>query len=304
MYDLIIIGGGPAGMTAAIYALRARLKTLVVEKEGLGGQIAKSDIIENYPGFPSISGMELMEKFEEHAKGLGMEVQLATVDTIDDDGGMKILRTSEGDIKTKAVIVATGAKPRMLGVPGEKDFFGKGVSYCATCDGPFFRNQEVVVVGGGDTAVKDASFLSRLASKVYLVHRRDELRAEKILQEKVLATDNIEMRWSHVLREVKGDKTGVTGVVLEDLKTKKTEELTVPGVFIFVGINPSTDFAPVDKDDQGFIKTDQMMETSVPGIFAAGDCRTTPLLQVSTAVGDGAIAAYMAEGYVSEFHET
>ncbi len=220
MYDLVIIGGGPGGLTAAIYALRARLKTLVIEKEGLGGQIAKSDVIENYPGFPTISGMELMEKFEAHAKSVGMEVKYAAVESISSDSGVKVLSTTEGEVRAKAVIVATGAKPRMLGVPGEKEFFGKGVSYCATCDGPFFRNQEVVVVGGGDTAVKDAFFLSKLVKKVYLVHRRDELRAEKILQEKVIEKENIEILWSHVLSEVSGDKTGVTGVVVENLKTK------------------------------------------------------------------------------------
>lgn len=303
MYDLVIIGGGPGGLTAAIYALRARLSTLVIEKEGLGGQIAKSDVIENYPGFPSISGMELMEKFEEHAKGVGLEVKYAAVESITSDGGVKVLATTEGEVRAKAVIVATGAKPRMLGVPGEKEFFGKGVSYCATCDGPFFRGQEVVVVGGGDTAVKDAFFLSKLVKKVYLVHRRDELRAEKILQEKVIEKENVEILWSHVLAEVKGDKTGVTGVVVENLKTKEKKDIPVPGVFIFVGINPTTDFVNVDKDDRGFIVANLNMETSEAGIYSIGDCRTTPLLQVATAVGDGAVAAFKAEEYISEMAE-
>lgn len=299
MYDLIIIGGGPAGLTAGIYAQRARLKTLLLEKEMVGGQIAVSDIIENYPGFSSISGAELMEKFEQHAKGLGLEIKLTDVADIQDKGNEKIVKTSEGDLITKAVIVATGAKPRRLGVPGEKEFTGKGVSYCATCDGPFFKGQRVVVVGGGDTAVKEAVYLSRIAGTVYLAHRRDQLRAEKIIQEKAFSAPNIKMLLSHTLKEIKG-KTGVEKVTLQNLKDNTVKELDIEGVFIFVGINPTTDFVDVEKDKQGFIKTDQDMRTSVNGIFAAGDCRTTPLKQVSTAVGDGALAAFMAEKYIEE----
>lgn len=297
MYDLIIIGGGPAGLTAGIYAQRARLKTLLLEKEMLGGQIAVSDIIENYPGFPSISGAGLMEKFEEHAKGLGLEIKMTDVIDITDKGKEKIVKTSEGDLPTKAVIVATGAKPKRLGVPGEKEFTGKGVSYCATCDGPFFKNQQVLVVGGGDTAVKEAVYLSKIAGKVYIAHRRDQLRAEKVIQEKAVSTPNIEMLWSYVLKEIKG-KIGVEKVILQNLKDNTMKELDVQGIFVFVGINPTTDFVDVEKDKNGFIKTDQDMKTSVQGIFAAGDCRTTPLKQVSTAVGDGAIAAFMAEKYI------
>jgi thioredoxin reductase (NADPH) len=301
MYDLIIVGGGPAGLTAAIYALRARVKTLLLERELVGGQIALSNVIENYPGFPSIGGAELMEKFEAHAKGFGLETKFAAVEHIELDGKVKVLKTSEGELRSKAVIVATGAKPRMLGVPGEKEFFGKGVSSCATCDGPFFKNQRVMVVGGGDTAIKEALYLAKLAAGVYIVHRRDQLRAEKILQEKVFDTPNMEILWSHILKEVKGDKTGVNGVVVEDLKAKTTRQMEVEGVFIFVGINPTTDFVDVEKDERGFIKTNQRMETSVPGIYAAGDCRTTPLPQVSTAVGDGAIAAFVAQSHIEGF---
>ena len=299
MYDLIIIGGGPAGLTAGIYAQRARLKTLLLEKEIVGGQIAVSDVIENYPGFSSISGAELMEKFEQHAKGFGLEIKLTDVIDVQDKGKEKIVKTSEGDLITKAVIVATGAKPRRLGVPGEKEFTGKGVSYCATCDGPFFKGQQVLVVGGGDTAIKEAVYLSKIASTVYLAHRRDQLRAEKIIQEKAFSTPNIKMLLSHILKEIKG-KTGVEKVTLQNLKDNTVKELDTEGVFIFVGINPTTDFVDVEKDKQGFIKTDQDMRTSVNGIFAAGDCRTTPLKQVSTAVGDGALAAYMVEKYIEE----
>ena len=302
MYDLIIIGGGPGGLTAGIYAQRARLKTLLLEKSALGGQIAVSDIIENYPGFPSISGPELMEKFEEHARGTGLEVKFTEVSGVTTDGKDKVVSTAEGDLRARAVIVATGASPRRHGAPGEVEFTGKGVSYCATCDGPFFRNQEVMVIGGGDTAVKEAVYLSKIASKVYVVHRRDKLRAEKILQEKALASDNIEILWSHLLKEVKGERI-VTSVVVEDLKGGGEREIATEGVFVFVGTNPSTGFVDVNKDDAGFIIANQSMETSEPGIYAIGDSRNTPLKQVATAVGDGAIAAFKAEEYISEFDD-
>ncbi|MBI4949400.1 MAG: thioredoxin-disulfide reductase [Deltaproteobacteria bacterium] len=301
MYDLVIIGGGPAGLTAGIYAQRARLNTILIEKQMVGGQIAVSDVIENYPGFPSISGAGLMEKFEEHAKGLGLKISFMDVENITLDGNVKVLKTSEGELRAKAVIVATGARPRRLGVPGEKELTGKGVSYCATCDGPFFRGQRVMVVGGGDTAVKEAVYLSRLAAKVYVVHRRDKFRAEKMHMEKAEATQNIEFLCSHVLKEIKAENGVVTKAVVEDLKGSAIKDIEVEGVFIFVGINPTTDFVDADKDASGFIKTNARMETSVPGIFAAGDCRTTPLLQVATAVGDGAIAAAMAEEYIEGF---
>ena len=300
LYDVIIVGGGPGGLTAGIYAQRARMKTLLIEKEGLGGQIAKSDIIENYPGFPSIGGAELMAKFEEHARGLDLEIKFAPVEKIEVEGDLRKVTTAEGDeFLTKSVIICTGAHPKLLGVPGEKEMFGKGVSSCATCDGPFFRGQDVLVVGGGDTAVKDSAYLSRVVGNVTIVHRRDEFRAEKILQEKVIGADNVTILWSHTLKEVKGDKMGVTGAVVTDIKTKEDKELSVMGVFIFIGINPNTGFIDcVEKDNGGFIKTNSKMETSVKGIYAIGDCRDTPLLQVASAVGDGSIAACMATEYV------
>ncbi len=308
MLDLLIIGGGPAGLTAGIYAQRFGLKTLLVEREMVGGQIAVSDVIENYPGFPSISGAGLMEKFEEHARKFGLEIRLTDIINITTEGNVKVAKTSDGDIRAKAVIVATGAKPRRLGVEGERKYTGKGVSYCATCDGPFFRGLNVMVVGGGDTAIKEAHYLSKLAAKVYIVHRRDKFRAEKLLIEKVEAAPGVELLKSHALKEIKGDmgvapQAVVKSAIVQDLKTSAIKEVPVDGVFIFVGINPSTDFVDVDKDENGFIKTNQKMETSVPGIYAAGDCRTTPLLQVATAVGDGAIAAYMAENYIEGLGE-
>jgi len=299
IYDLIIIGGGPAGLTAGIYAKRARLNTLLVEKGALGGQIAVTDVIENYPGFPSISGWELMERFEKHAAHFGLEIRQAEVFAIEEMVEYKLLKISDGDLSARAVIVATGAKPKYIGVPGEKELIGKGVSYCATCDGPFFKGQDVLIVGGGDTAIKEAVYLSKIASRVYITHRRDQLRAEKIIQEKVFSIPNIEILWSTVITEIKGIN-GVEKVVLENLKGDSIRELDVTGVFIFIGINPNTDFVNIDKDKNGYIMTNQNMETSVKGIFAAGDCRNTPLRQVSTAVGDGATAAFMAEKYIEE----
>lgn len=297
VFDLIIIGGGPAGLTAGIYAQRGRLKTVLLEKALIGGQIAVSDIIENYPGFPSISGAGLMAEFERHARGFGLEIRMAEVLSIEDRGREKVLKTTEGDMVAKAVIVATGAKPKILGIPGEREFTGRGVSYCATCDGPFFKDGRVMVVGGGDTAVKEAIYLSRIAREVYIAHRRDQLRAEKIIQGKAFSTSNIEILWSHILMEIKGGK-GVEKVVIKDLKTEGLKEMDVDGVFILIGVNPATDFVDVEKDKDGFIITNQNMETSLKGIYAVGDCRATPLRQVATAVGDGAIAAFIAERYI------
>lgn len=300
MKDLVIIGAGPAGFTAAIYGLRAQLDLVMVEKTGPGGQIALSDVIENYPGYSSISGLELMQKFEEHAKKFGLEIESSEVTGIEDQDGYKLIKTHSGDIETKAVIICAGAKPRKLGVPGEKEFTGRGVSYCATCDGFFFKDKDVVTVGGGDTAVKESLFLTKMVNKVSLIHRRDALRAEKIIQEKALASPKIDFVWDTVVTEIKGNKK-VEGVAIKNVKTGAQSELPAQGVFIFVGILPNTEFLSlVDKNEAGFIKVNQKMETNVPGIFAAGDCRDTPLRQVATAVGDGAIAVTSAEAYIEK----
>jgi len=298
MRDLVIIGAGPAGFTAAIYGLRAQLDLVMLEKTGPGGQIALSDVIENYPGYTSISGLELMQKFEEHAKKFGLEIQSAEVTAIENQGKYKLVKTTSGDIEAKAVIVCAGAKPRKLDVPGEKEFTGRGVSYCATCDGFFFKDKDVVTVGGGDTAVKESLFLTKMVNNVSLVHRRDALRAEKIIQEKALASSKIDFQWDSVVTEIKGNQK-VEGVAIKNVKTGAEEVLPVQGIFIFVGIVPNTGWLGlVDKDEAGFIMVNQKMETSIPGIFAAGDCRDTPLRQVATAVGDAAIAVSSAETFI------
>ena len=285
-------------MTAGIYAQRGKLKTLLVEKMGIGGQICMSDVIENYPGFKSIGGIELMKKFEEQAVGLGLEIKYAEVTKIKDMGGYKEVETSDGPLQARAVIISTGAKPKRLGVPGEADFIGKGVSFCATCDGFFFRDREVAVIGGGDAALKEGHFLSKIVKKVHLVHRRKDFRAEKVTQDKVFKEPNVVLHTNKVVATVKGDFMGVQGLSLKDSVTGEASELAVDGVFIFVGITPNTDFADVEKDDYGFIKTDRLLMTSVPGIFAIGDCRVTTLRQVATAVGDGALAAFEAQRYI------
>ncbi len=297
MYDLIIIGAGPAGLTAAIYALRARLNTLIIERAGVGGQIALTDIIENYPGFPTISGAELMKRFEEHARKFGLETVFDEVLEIRNEGRVKVITGSERTYETKAVIVSTGAQPQALGVKGEKELLGRGVSYCATCDGPFFTGKDVAVVGGGDTAIKEAIYLAKMVKTLKVIHRRDKLRAEKILQEEAFSNPRIGFLWDSVVDEILGQEK-VEGVRYRNVKTGHLSETRVDGIFIFIGITPNADFIHVEKNEWGFIKTDNDLQTSIPGIFAAGDCRVTPLRQVATAVGDGAIAVVSAEKYI------
>ena len=301
MYDLVIIGNGPAGISAGIYAVRYGLDTLILEKDVISGQIASTDIVENYPGFSSIAGMELMDKFKEHAEDAGVITEDGEVIDIKSDDDKKIIFTDEGEIEAKAVIIATGANPRHIGVPGEEKFAGRGVSYCATCDGPFFRSKNVAVIGGGDSAITDALILSNLASKVYVVHRRDELRATEVLQDRAFSKNNIEFIWNTVLDKIVGDDNGngvVKKVALKNVKSNDKKEMAIDGVFIYVGIVPNTGFVDVDKTLAGFIMTNDKMETSVEGIYAAGDCRVTPLRQVVTAVSDGAIAAASVHDFV------
>ncbi|OGV98373.1 MAG: thioredoxin-disulfide reductase [Nitrospinae bacterium RIFCSPLOWO2_02_FULL_39_110] len=299
MQDLIIIGGGPAGLSAAIYALRAKMDVILIEKLGIGGQIALSDVIENYPGYRSISGSELMSKFENHAKDFGLKTEIATIERIIDAGDRKITKTDSKDFESKAVIIASGAQPKKLGIKGENEFTGRGVSYCATCDGLFFSGRDIVVVGGGDTAVKEALYLSKIVNKIYLVHRRDRLRAEKIMQEKLLSNPKVEFLWNSAVDEISGGEMGVERISVRNIQTNKKSEVKAEGIFVFVGITPETGFIDVKKNEGGFIITNDRMETSMKGVFAAGDCRNTPLRQVATAVGDGAIAAISAEEYIS-----
>ncbi len=303
-YDLVIIGGGPAGLTAYLYAARARLNTVLLEKLSPGGQVLTSDWVENYPGFPEgIAGWELMEKFVAQVERLGFNKQNAEVTGLSLDGPWKIVHLAdENTLKTKAVIIASGASHRQLGVPGEKELVGKGVSYCATCDGPFFRDQVVAVVGGGNTAVQEAIFLTKFAQKVYVIHRRDELRAQKILQERAFANDKITFIWNTVVQEILGQDK-VEGLRLKNRVTGEESTLKVDGVFIFVGLEPQTAFLEgfLELDERGFVITDAEMRTKVPGVFAAGDVRAKACRQIVTAAGDGATAAFMAEHYVSDF---
>ena len=297
VYDVIIVGAGPAGITAGIYAQRARLDTVLLERLGVGGQIVLSDDVENYPGFQSISGYDLMQKFEEQAKGFDLAIKDEEVTEIRDEGSYKLVRTNDHEYKTKSVIIASGAKPKRLGVPGEEEFIGKGVSFCATCDGFFFRGRDVVVVGGGNSAITEAIYLAKIVNKVYVVHRRAELRAAKILQERALANPKIEFVWNSVVEEILGDST-VERVSLRNVVTGEHSQLVVGGVFMYAGLAPNTEFADVKKDDAGFIMTDETLATSTAGVFAAGDCRNTMLRQVATAVGDGALAVASVERYL------
>ena len=302
-YDIVIIGGGPAGMTAGLYTTRASLKTLLVEKAVMGGQMMTATTIENFPGFPGgIGGPELMMRIQEHCVEFGLETDYGTVENVLDNGTTKTVVMDDREIVCKAVIVATGAIPRKMGIEGEEALIGKGVSYCATCDGAFFRNVPIAVIGGGDTAVEEALFLTRFASKVTLVHRRDQLRATQILQDRTLANDKVEVAWNSVIDSLESDNSGLTGAILKDTQTGETRKIELQGMFVAVGVTPTTGFIHnlVAVTDEGYIKAGEDTLTSVPGIFAAGDNRTTPLRQVSTAVGDGAVAALMAEKYITE----
>lgn len=297
MYDLVIIGGGPAGLTAGIYAVRYGLDTVVIEKEVLPGQIAATDLVENYTGFTAISGPELMQKFKEHAESAGVKIESAYVSLVRSETEKKVVVTDNGNFEAKAVIIATGANPKKLGIPGEDELLSKGVSYCATCDAPFYKGKTVMVVGGGESALTDALILSNIAKKVYIVHRRDKLRASTILQQRVSRKGNIEIIWDTIPEKIEG-KTKVENVVLRNLKTENVYGMPVDGVFVYVGIRPNTEFVNVQKNSSGFIVTNEKLETSVAGIYAAGDCRNTPIWQVVTAVADGAVAAVFAHEYI------
>lgn len=300
IYDVIIVGSGPAGLAAAVYGQRAGLSLLVLEEAYVsGGQVLNTYDVDNYPGMPGISGMELAEKFYEHARSMGASFMTASVRGIHEEDGLKVVETAKEKLLTRTVILATGARHRLLGVPGEEALTGMGVSYCATCDGAFFRDKTVAVVGGGDVAVEDAIFLARGCKKVYVIHRRDQLRAAKILQEKLLSLDNVEMKWNCVAEEIQGDGQ-VSGIKVRDVKSGQSSELAVDGVFIAVGILPNTGFLGdfLQLDEGGYIVAGEDMKTSVPGVFAAGDVRTKALRQIITAAADGANAITSVEAYL------
>lgn len=300
-YDLVIIGGGPAGLTAGLYAARARVNVILIEKVVPGGQILTTDWIENYPGFPEgLSGSDLIENMTKQVKRFDLNIENNEVLSLDLSQQIKSIKLSDRVIKTYAIIIATGASPKKLGIPGEDRFYGKGVSFCATCDGPFFKDSVVAVVGGGDTAVQESLFLTRFAKKVHLIHRRDRLRATKVLQERALANDKIEFVWDSVLTGIDGGLSNVEKVVVKNVKTGKSKDLMVDGCFIWIGIQPNNAFIEdaVKLDEYGFVVVDSNMETSVPGVYAAGDGRNTPVRQVTTAVGDATIATLSAVDYI------
>ncbi len=299
MYDIIVIGAGAAGLTAAIYGERAGMNVVVFEKMGVGGQILLTQDVENYPGFPAISGPDLMERFEAHAKKFGVEIRYEEVQNIVRQDTHYRIGTDEGEYETIAIVVATGSQPRKLHVDGEQELIGRGVSYCAVCDGPFFKDREVAVIGGGDAAVKEAIYLTQIVKKITVIHRRDKLRAEKILQDQALENPKISFIWNHVVDHVDGgDK--FNGITIRDVNDPdKKQKLDVAGVFVYIGHIPNTKFIDiVKKTNGGLIITDDCVQTSARGIFAAGDCRVTCLRQIATCVGDGALAAFNAGEYV------
>ncbi len=300
-YQLIIIGGGPAGLSAGLYASRSKLDTLLIEKAGLGGQILNAEMVENYPGFPQgISGSELGALIAQQATKYGLPTEFAEVQGIEIQGDEKIVTTSEGQYRAKAVIIAAGSEYSKLGVPGEEEFLGKGISYCAMCDGAFFRDQVIAVVGGGNVALNDALFLTRFATKVIVIHRRDQLRATKILQDRAFANPKIEFLWDTVVESITGDKL-VREIRLRNVKTGNGSSLVVSGVFVAVGLRPNTGYLKglITLDEGGFISVNGQMEAGVPGVYAAGDIRAGSIRQVVSAAGDGATAAIAAEKFIS-----
>ena len=300
VYDIAILGAGPAGISAAIYAARAKMNTLWLDKQfAQGGQILNTYEVDNYPGLPGISGMDLGEAMGEHAAKLGIEPVRENVLAVEDAGEEKIIRTKKNEYRARTVILACGASHRRLGIPGEEGLSGVGVSYCATCDGAFFKDKTAVVVGGGNMAVEDAIFLSRICKKVYLVHRRDELRADEILQESLTADGNVEVIWNSVAVEIQGEEC-VTGLRIRNVQNNTESVINTDGVFIAVGIIPNTEkFSGLVKlDESGYIIAGEEGNTQTPGIFAAGDIRTKMLRQVVTAVSDGANAVTSAHNYL------
>jgi thioredoxin reductase (NADPH) len=303
-YELVIIGGGPGGLTAGIYAARARLRTVLLEKGLTGGQVALTNMIENYPGFPDgVAGMELGQLMEQQARNLDLEIVNAEVLKVELQGADKLVKTVENEYRADALIIATGAQHTHLGLPNEEALTGRGVSYCAVCDGAFFRGREVAVVGGGDSAIDEGLFLTRFANKVTIIHRRDALRATKILQERAFANPKMAFVWNHVVDQIVGTEH-LEKLVLRHVHSGEKQDLAVDGLFIYIGLKPNTEFlhGTLKLDPQGCIVTNEKMETEIPGIYAVGDVRLGSLRQAIIAAGEGATAALMAEKYLAERH--
>ncbi|GGP06885.1 thioredoxin-disulfide reductase [Oceanobacillus neutriphilus] len=305
IYDVIIAGAGPAGMTAAVYASRANLDTLMLERGIPGGQMANTEDVENYPGFDHILGPDLSNKMFDHAKKFGAEYAYGDIKSIEDHGNYKTIHAGKKEYHTKALIIATGAQYKKLGIPGEEELGGRGVSYCAVCDGAFFKEKELIVVGGGDSAVEEGVYLTRFASKVTIVHRRDELRAQRILQDRAFGNDKIEFIWDTVPEKINGTDGKVSSITLKNRKTNEVYDFDTNGVFVYIGMLPLNDpFTDLGiTDAEGYIPTSENMETKIPGIFAAGDIRAKDLRQIVTATGDGSIAAETAIKYVETLED-
>ena len=302
LYDVIVIGGGPGGYTAALYAARANLSVAILEKLSPGGQMGTTDVIDNYPGFPQgVNGFELAMQMKEGAERFGAQTQLAEVTQVELAGQVKTIHISGGDYQARTVVLATGAHPRELGLPGERELRGRGVSYCATCDGMFYRGKTVVVVGGGNTAVSDVLYLSRLCEKVYLVHRRDTLRASKVYLDPLQKAENVEFVWDSEVKQLLRDQA-VTGVRVRNKKTGEERDIPCGGVFVAVGYLPNTELyrGQVELDEAGYVLADETTQTNLPGVFAVGDLRKKPLRQVVTAASDGAVAAHFIEEYLNQ----
>jgi thioredoxin reductase (NADPH) len=301
-YDLIIIGGGPGGLTAGIYAMRATLKTLLIEKGAFGGQMTMTDMVENYPGFDNINGFDLSQKFYDHAKKFDLETKQEEVKSVKYLGasGYEVSLTNGTTFSSLSVILACGGRSRNLGIPGETELYGRGVSYCATCDGFFYRNKTVAVVGGGDTAVEEALYLAKLANKVYLLHRRDALRAGAILQKRILSEQKIEILWNSIPIEIKDNGQSVNGLILKNKKTENIQHLEVDGVFIFIGYIPNNAIVPqeIERTKEGYIITDDRCRTNLDGLYAIGDLRNNYAKQIVIAAGEGCISALDAASYI------
>jgi thioredoxin reductase (NADPH) len=307
-YEVVIVGAGPAGMCAGMYAGRAMLKAVVLERGFPGGELLNTELIEDYPGFESVLGHELADKFANHAKKFGAEIRTSvTIERVKrlDDGSFEVIADNGDRYLAPAVIITAGGTPVKLGIPGELEYAGKGVSYCAICDGAFFRNLVIAVVGGGDAAVEEADFLTRYASKVYLIHRREELRASKILQKRLFENQKVEIIWDTVVESAEGDTKELQTLKLHNVKTGERSDLKASGLFIFVGFRPNTGIIAdhVKHDDMGYVLTDPNMQTSIRGLFAAGDLRSQLTRQVTTAVGDATTAAIAAEKYLKALHD-